>query len=121
MHELIVTESALTLALQHADDAGASQVTDIYLVIGQLSSIVDDSVQFYWDLIAEGTLCEGARLHFERIPARFLCVDCGAEIPFEGELRVCHQCNSANLRLLQGDEFRLDQIAIEKDELAVAS
>jgi len=36
--------------------ANASKVTGINLVIGQLSSIVDDSIQFYWDTISEGTI-----------------------------------------------------------------
>jgi hydrogenase nickel incorporation protein HypA/HybF len=38
-------------------------------VIGRLASIVDDSIQFYWDMISEGTICQGAKLHFKRVPA----------------------------------------------------
>ena len=34
-------------------------MTAIDLVVGELSSIVDDSVQFYWDLIAEDTAAAG--------------------------------------------------------------
>ncbi len=45
------------------------KVTDIYLRLGQLSSIVDESVQFYWDVISQGTLAEGAQLHFTHVPA----------------------------------------------------
>ena len=61
MHELAVTESILNIAVQHASQAGAVRVTDLNLVIGQLSSIFDDSVQFYWDMISEGTICAGRR------------------------------------------------------------
>src|SRR4030067_1108327 len=64
VHELAVTESLLHLAVLHAQQASATRVTALQLVIGQLSSIVDDSVQFYWDMISAGTLCEGARLQF---------------------------------------------------------
>ena len=67
MHELPVTESILENTLRHARGAKAVGVTDVYLVIGQLSSIIDDSVQFYWDMISEGTIAEGASLHFKRI------------------------------------------------------
>ena len=53
MHELPVTESVLEIALRHAKGAGAERITNIYLVIGQLSSIVDDSIQFYWDIVSK--------------------------------------------------------------------
>jgi len=46
MHELAVTENILSIASKHAQESGATRVTAINLVIGQLSSIVDDSVQF---------------------------------------------------------------------------
>ncbi|MCA9957781.1 MAG: hydrogenase maturation nickel metallochaperone HypA, partial [Anaerolineales bacterium] len=51
MHELPITENILKIANEHATQSGAARVTDLYLVIGQLSSIVDDSIQFYWDII----------------------------------------------------------------------
>ena len=80
MHELAVTQSILELALKNANQAHATEVTDINLVIGKLSSIVDDSVQFYWELIAKDTICEKAILHFERIPAKLRCQDCSNRI-----------------------------------------
>ncbi len=116
MHELSVTESLLNLAVQHARQAGAVRVTDLYLVIGQLSSLVDDSVQFYWDMISEGTICEKARLHFERIPAKFRCLDCNEEYQLPGELIACPRCNGEHLKVISGDEFRLDHLEAEMAE-----
>ena len=112
MHELSVTESILEIALRHAQRANAKRVTDLHLVIGQLSSIIDDSVQFYWDLVSKDTLAEGARLHFERIPARLTCQDCGQEYTPQGDL-TCPACGSAHVRVTAGDEFRLDSIDVE--------
>ena len=51
------------------------------------SSIVDDSVQFYWDMLSKDTLCENAKLHFERIPARLECRDCGHQFTIEDGLQ----------------------------------
>lgn len=63
MHELAVTESLLAIVVQSAKENRAQKVTDITLSIGALSSIIDDSVQFYWNHISKGTVAEKATLH----------------------------------------------------------
>lgn len=113
MHELAVTESILNIATRHATQADAVHVTDVHLVIGQMSSIVDDSVQFYWDMISEGTICEGAQLHFERNPARLKCLDCENTYTLTGELTDCPNCHSAHIKVVSGEEFYVESIEIE--------
>lgn len=116
MHELSVTESILSISTSHAQDASADRVTDIYLVIGELSSIVDDSVQFYWDIISQETICAGAQLHFKRIPASFRCQECGHEYAITREVQPCPLCGSYHLRVIAGEEFYVESIAVETQE-----
>ncbi len=113
MHELAITESLLRLATRHGLAAGAKRVTDLYLVIGELSSVVDESVQFYWDIVSRGTLCEGARLHFERVPAELGCRECGERYRLGNGLGPCPNCGSGNVRVTAGDEFRLESLGVE--------
>jgi hydrogenase nickel incorporation protein HypA/HybF len=116
MHELSVTESILQIALKHAQAAKAIHITDIYLVIGSLSSIVDDSVQFYWDHIAEGSIAEGAKLHFHRIPAELVCQECGLNYqPVPGEL-ICPDCSSSQVKIVRGDEFYMEAIEVSDNK-----
>jgi hydrogenase nickel incorporation protein HypA/HybF len=114
MHELSVTENILSIASSHAQKAGALKVTDINIVIGRLSSIIDDSIQFYWDMISENTICFGAKLHFERRPAEILCLNCNQKFPIFSDLVPCPNCDSLSLMVLSGEEFWLDSIEIEK-------
>jgi len=114
MHELAITESILNIAQKHATQAQALKVTDINIVIGKFSSIVDDSVQFYWDIITKNTICENSKLHFEKRPARFLCLDCSNEFEFIEEIMPCPVCNSLHVKLISGEEFWLDSIEIER-------
>ena len=114
MHELSVTENILDIAVNHAKQADAVKVTDIYLVIGRLSSIVDDSVQFYWDMISENTICQGAKLHFERRPAKILCLNCNHQFALDSDLTPCPACDSMQLVIQSGQEFFLDSIEVEK-------
>lgn len=112
MHELAVTESILQLAADTAREKQAERVTDIYLTIGKWSSLVDDSIQFYWDHISQGTICEGAQLHFNRPPAVMRCADCGRQYEVDEDLKPCPSCGSVHLSLISGDEMQVDQIEI---------
>ena len=115
MHELAVTESMLKIAVQYAVQANAVRVTSLQLIIGQLSSIVDDSVQFYWDMISAGTLCEGAQLRFERRPVVLKCLDCDRTYTLNGELTDCPSCHGGRIKVVSGEEFYLDSIEVEAE------
>jgi hydrogenase nickel incorporation protein HypA/HybF len=113
MHELSITQQILGIANKHGLKNQAEKITDLYLVIGELSSVLDDSVEFYWDMIAEGSICEGANLHFERVPAIFKCRDCSEEYHLQdGDLSPCPACQSTEMDVLQGKEFHLESINI---------
>ena len=120
MHELAVTQSLLELALNKAQASHAIRVTELNLVIGRLASSVDDSVQFYFDALSAGTLCENAQLHFRRLPASLSCLDCGAAYTLERDLEPCPHCGGANVRVTGGDEFYLESIEIEAGESVTA-
>jgi hydrogenase nickel incorporation protein HypA/HybF len=113
MHELAVTESILEIALRHARERNATRITGLNLVLGQWSSIVDDSVQFYWDTISDGTIAKGAQLHFRRVPVRLTCRTCENEYAPAGELLACPQCGGTDVKVIAGEEFQLEAIDIE--------
>ncbi len=114
MHELSVTEEILRLAEKIAEEEKAVKVTDIYLEIGKLSGIIDESVTFYWDSLRKGTLCEEAILHFDVLPARMRCADCGMEYELVHDLIPCPTCKSMNIKIISGEEFTLRSVEIEK-------
>ena len=109
MHELSVTESILAIALRHAGQAEAKRVTELNLVIGQLATIVDDSVQFYWDIISENTIAEGASLHFRRLPLELLCQLCGACYTPGAEILPAQAAEVSRSRLFPVKNFILNR------------
>jgi len=116
MHELSVTTNLLNLALRHAGEAHARRITGLHLVVGQLSSMVDDSVAFYWDIISQDTIAQGARLDFRRIPALFRCGGCGLEYEMPAETFACPACGSETVCAVAGDEFYLESIDVEAED-----
>lgn len=113
MHELAVTQSILNIVLDHAEKANAVKVTRIYLVIGELSSIVDDSVQFYWEIIAKNTPAEQAEMIFRRVSASFECLDCNTVYQLDGNVIYCPSCGSTRIKIISGEEFYLEAIDVE--------
>jgi len=116
MHELPITQSVLELALQHAARAGGGRITDLYLVVGKLSGVVDASVQFYWDILTEDTPAADSRLHFRHTEARMRCTGCGCEFAPEEGIYACTACGSPQVKVIAGEEFQLEAIDVEPDE-----
>jgi hydrogenase nickel incorporation protein HypA/HybF len=113
MHEYAVTEGLLKLVLDEAEKAGASKITEIKLVIGDLSTIFDESIQMYFDLMSEGTKAHGAVLVFRRVPALFKCKDCGCEYKKPPTGYDCPQCCGLGMPTGVGREFYVESMDVE--------
>lgn len=113
MHELSVTEEILRIALEHAERAGARRITDIHLVVGELSGVVDDSIQFYMDFLSPDTLAAGVKLDFRHVPARLHCRQCGHEFEPQGMDWNCPACHTLGGEIVAGKEFYVESIEVE--------
>jgi hydrogenase nickel incorporation protein HypA/HybF len=116
MHELPVTQGILDVVLKAAQANGAARITAIHLVVGELSSIVDDSVQFYFDMLSRDTIAQGAHLHFTRRAASATCLDCRHVFEVHAPLvAACPQCGRTRLRVEGGREFYVESIDVDAE------
>ncbi|HOX55316.1 MAG TPA: hydrogenase maturation nickel metallochaperone HypA [Candidatus Paceibacterota bacterium] len=113
MHELSIMQSALSLALDQARQAGANRVHTIRLRIGALSGVVPDALEFAFEALAPGTPAEGAQLAIEHVPARFWCETCTREFPSENMLPECPNCHCLSGELRAGREMELASLEID--------
>ena len=113
MHELAVTQNILDIVCRHAEQARAKRVLRIHLVIGELSSIVDDSVQFYFDFLSRDSSAAGAELAFERVGVRLGCAACGHQWEPESADWTCPACGKARATVVAGREFYVDSIEVD--------
>lgn len=109
MHELGITRSVVAIASEHAHGAKVLRVT---LEIGKLAAILPDAVRFCFDLCAQGTAVEGARLDIVEIPGRARCRQCGDQVMLEQPYGRC-VCGSADLELLAGEELKIKEMEVE--------
>ncbi|HEV2394170.1 MAG TPA: hydrogenase maturation nickel metallochaperone HypA [Verrucomicrobiae bacterium] len=113
MHELSIMQSALSVALVQAAEAGASRVHLIRLRIGALSGVVPDALQFAFEALAPGTPAEGAELAIDHIPARFWCSTCSREFQADDMLAECPSCHQLSGELRAGRELEVASMEIE--------
>ena len=113
MHELYGTQAILEKALAKAGEQKAKRITNLYIVVGEISTYSEESVQFYWNEICKGTIAENAKLHFRPVPAEMQCMACFTKYhPPDGEI-VCPNCGSAGAKIVAGEEFYMEALDVE--------
>ena len=113
MHELSIMQSALSLALDQARQAGAGRVQVIRLRIGALSGVVPDALEFAFEALKPGTPAQGAELAIEHVPARFWCATCRREFQSDDMLAECPECHSLSGELRAGREMELASLEVD--------
>ncbi len=118
---MAITQSLLNIALEHSD---GRKITEIHLRIGQMSAIIPDSVEMFFELLSENSPAEGAKLHFEIQPIQMTCQDCGEqadihewrdERPHRIMLEAINAgctCGSKKLRVSDGVGFNVTSITV---------
>ena len=113
MHELAVTEGLLQIILDQVQGSNVTRVYGVSLVIGDLASIVDESVQFYFDILSKGTVAEGAQLCVTRVVPEYGCRSCGFQSAERSQSYRCRACGAEDVFIGKGQEFYLDSIEVE--------
>lgn len=111
MHELSLSSAILATVLRHAE---GRPVRVVNLRVGQLRQVMPDSLEFYFKLVSRGTVCEGARLEQELVPARLRCRTCAREWGIELPDFRCPFCGGGQTEVRQGEEFQVESIEVEE-------
>jgi hydrogenase nickel incorporation protein HypA/HybF len=114
MHEYSVTMGLIKMVVEEGKKAGASSIKEIRLVIGDLSTIIDDSVQMYFDILSKGTIAEGAKLIFKRIQAEFVCTSCGHTYVKPAHGFDCPICGGLGRPTGVGKEFYVESMEVDE-------
>ena len=113
MHELSITQSMLDLVLKEAKKVKAEKVEKINLVIGEMSGIVDQCVEFYFEFLSKDTIANGAILSFTKIPTQARCHNCG-ELFMPKELDwSCPKCRGSSSEIVTGNELYVESIEVK--------
>jgi len=113
VHELSLSGAVLNTVVKHA---GERRVSVVSLRVGRLRQVVPDTLEFYFEFVARGTICEGARLEIEIIEATLRCIPCGREWEIEIPAFRCPSCGGSDVVVAGGNEFEVESIEVEETE-----
>ena len=113
MHELAITQSILSIAVEKAEEVKANKIIKINLTIGELSGIVADCVQFYFDFLSKDTIAAHANLSFDRPQIKLRCRQCGMTYEPDGFDWICTSCHENKAEIIAGRECYVNSIEVD--------
>lgn len=113
MHEMALAESILSTLQEQARRHDYARVRTVWLEIGPLASVEEQSLRFSFDVVVKGTLADGARLEIETSPAQAWCMPCGRSVIVERRFDACPECGGHQLQVTSGDELRIKELEVD--------
>jgi hydrogenase nickel incorporation protein HypA/HybF len=118
MHELSLSSAVVATATKHA---AGRRVGLVSLRVGRLRQVIPDTLEFYFQFVARGTVCDGARLEQEEVEARLRCIPCAQEWGIEIPAFRCPTCGGSQVEIASGNEFEVESIdVIEREAECIA-
>ena len=115
MHEYSIVEGVLDSVIPAAEKAGADRIVCVRLRVGDMTEVVQESLDFMWGICCEqrGPMVEGCRPEVEYVYPRSACLKCGHEFEHDRFHLKCPECGSASTMLLSGRELEIASMDVD--------
>ena len=113
MHEMSIAQSLMEILREEMEKHDARLLKSVHLQIGQLSAIVPEALSFCFQIMAEGTEMEGAKLVMDVIPLRGRCPECRKEFEIADYHFACPECGSARVETISGQDLAVVDMEVE--------
>lgn len=84
MHEFSVMSNLVEVVMDEARKHNASRVTEVHLLVGQLTLLGKEQLLFVYQVLSDNDLLRGSKLLIDEQKAIVRCRECG----FEGNLEI---------------------------------
>lgn len=114
MHEMSICQTLIEQVAGELRNAGhAGRVTQLELIVGRMSGVHVHSLQFAFEVLAPGSVVEGAELVIHEPRAECVCQSCGARREIEFVELTCEACGSGDVRIEGGRDLMLQSIELD--------
>ena len=113
MHELSIAVNIVDIATREAEKNQARKIQSLDLEVGALSGVITEALEFAMEIAVRDSMLEHANISIHRIDGRASCNECGKAFEIDHLSDICPQCDSLDIRLMQGQELRIRSLKIE--------
>ena len=125
MHEVSVVSDIVSAILKELENYNVERVEEVVLVVGEMTSLGDEQLEFAYEIVTKETKLEGSKLVIEHEKIRVKCKECD----YEGEVRMlesdygehtipilsCPKCNG-KVRVTAGQTCMVKNLKIVEAE-----
>jgi hydrogenase nickel incorporation protein HypA/HybF len=107
MHEITLMQSVLEAVSRSASIHHLTRVTKVKLIVGKLTAVLPEALQFAFMALTPHTALAGATLIIEEQPVKLQCLTCNRTFEVAEPLFLCGGCGGTAVQLLAGKELYL--------------
>ena len=116
MHELSIVSSIVDSVTESLGAYPGARVKEVRLRVGALASVIEDSLQFCYEIATEGTPLSGSTLVVKILPVKMHCDHCARDVEILSlQSFRCPTCAEPVSDLRQGRELEIESIEIEDE------
>ena len=125
MHEVAVISNIVDAILNKLEEYNVVKVESVNLIIGDLTSLGFEQLEFAYEIVTRGTILEGAKLTIEREEVQVKCHSCGYAGPpdnFDSDLidhtipiLACPKCGGG-VEITAGEACGVKDVEIKEAE-----
>lgn len=110
MHELSIATSVIEFVEEFAQKNKVKNINKIELLVGKLSGVICESLEFAMDIAIKNTLLEQAEIIIIEVDGKSTCNACKTEFINNDWYTPCPECNAMDFEITAGKELRVESI-----------
>lgn len=107
MHETAVVAGLMRILTDKAAAEGIDRIDVVRLMLGRLRGLDARQIRGAFEIFAEGTVADGARLDIEDVVPEARCRACGRVIAVPDWSFACPDCGGGDAEVVRGRELHL--------------
>ncbi|HPG41214.1 MAG TPA: hydrogenase maturation nickel metallochaperone HypA [bacterium] len=113
MHETGIATEIINIINDTMRNRPAVEVRQVRVMIGELTAVLPESLNFAYRALTENTALQNSRLVITIIPVQAQCRTCYKPFAVQEFTFVCPFCGQSDIDLISGNELYIKEIEVD--------